>query len=190
MLVSLSVQRKPIRASKPLNVKRINHAKPSDQIHGRALEERRLLHTASLNLPQWDVPADFAEKTIERIFPVEKRKVRWIPVLVATCSSLFLITIFSAVLQGQQLPAFLFGIFRTVWGSIEKISLFAVKLIKISVDLFKVLQRFLEMITHNLSSLTGSLGTEIQVISISITLILLCTTAFIFRRIFITGETK
>ncbi|MBN1272481.1 MAG: zf-HC2 domain-containing protein [Candidatus Aminicenantes bacterium] len=156
----------------------------------RALEERRLLHTASLSLPQWNVPPNFAEKTIEKIFPVEKRKFRWAPILATACSSLFLITVFSAVLQGQKLPAFLFGVLRTVWGFIEKTSLFAVKLIKVSVNLVKVLQRFLEMISQELSSLTGSLGTEIQVISISLTLILLFLTAFIFRRIFITGETK
>lgn len=156
----------------------------------KALEDRRRFQDAALSLSSWNVPADFTEKTLAKIFPDGKQKRGRLPTWAAAFSSLFLITAFTAVLRGQSFPAFLLSLFQSAWELLENISLTAAKLLKVTVNLGKVLRQFMEMIFQNAASLSGSIGTEIQIFTVILTLILLSIAGFLMRRKTLTGETE
>lgn len=72
-----------------------------------AVEERRLIHLASLGLPDLDVPADFTRRVMARLDPGRSAAWAWLPAVVGSLAGVFLTFLAYVLITGQSLVGFL-----------------------------------------------------------------------------------
>jgi hypothetical protein len=154
----------------------------------KALEERRLLLRAAESLPAFNVPPDFTQKVMAKIFPPEVSLFGWLAALAAAFSSMIVALLIFVLIINQSLPRFLLSFTHTLGNSIKNIALVFVKFYKFVSLAFKLLQQFSQELFKGLSLLTTIISPEVQIIIITITLILVFSFAYGVRRKFFAGE--
>jgi len=154
----------------------------------KALEERRLFLRAAEGLPAFDVPPDFTQKVMAKIFPAEVSLFGWLAALAAAFSSMIVALLIFVLVINQNLPRFLLSFTHTLGNSIKNIALVFVKFYKLASLYFKLLQQFSQELLKGLSLLTTIISPEVQIIIITITLILVFSFAYGVRRKFFAGE--
>lgn len=153
-----------------------------------ALEERRFLLEAAERLSPYEVPPDFPQIVMARIYPAKTRLVGWLIALASGFSSLVLALIIMLEAKKQNFLDLLISLNRSLWNLAKNAALIFVKLFKFLSLAVKIFREFFGEIFEISSKLIAAVSPEIQIILISITLIMVFFLIFGVRRKFLTGE--
>ena len=169
-------------------IARIEAHLPACQKCREVVAERRVFMEAVGSLPLLQVPPDFAQQVMARIFP-EKSTVRlWILGL-ATGFSLVIAIFLAAFLQsGLNFSGAFVQLNRSLWTFISHLSVFFVKSIKVISLAFDLLPKITGYIFTTLKSMSSAVGIEAQVILALLTILLLVTAFFVVKRKVWIGE--
>lgn len=153
-----------------------------------AVEDRRILMEAAESLPPLQVPPDFSQQIMARIFP-QKSQIRiWIAAL-ATGFSLVVAIFLAAFLQSDfSLSGAFIQLNRSLWSFVSNLSVFFIKLIKIISLTFNLLVQLTSYFYKALVGLTSVVGIEVQITLIILTVLLSLTAAYGVRRKIWSGE--
>lgn len=153
-----------------------------------AVEERRIFLQAANSLPLFEVPSDFTQQVMTRIFPERAPFRAWVKAiaggLAATVFAFLLFYIFS----GQNLADLFVNINQFFLSAFRTLSTGAVKLFKLIWHLFNIILQFFGFLFKGISQLTTIVSPEVQA---GIIAIVLLTIALIFigvRRKLLMGE--
>ncbi len=155
----------------------------------RAVEEREVLHEASLTLPPLEVPPGFARTVLDKIPVMGASSSAWIAALVSGVGVLLLVFMGATLLTGQSIPGFLASTGRTLGRLFSHSAAVLGKALEISLVGFRLVGEFLEGLRKILSVLSSYLlRPETAIPALFLTLLL----AFLFiigmKRILLSGE--
>ncbi|MBN1224866.1 MAG: zf-HC2 domain-containing protein [Candidatus Aminicenantes bacterium] len=152
------------------------------------LKERTVFMEAVESLPLLQVPPDFAQQVMARIFTAKSSVRVWIAGL-ATGFSLVIAIFLAAFLQsGFSLSELFIQLNRSLWTFISNLSVFFVKTIKIISLVFDLIPKLSGYIYTTLTSITSVVGIEVQVTLIALTILMSFAAYFGLRRKIWTGE--
>lgn len=154
----------------------------------QVVEDRQILIEAAESLPPLQVPPDFTQQIMARIFP-QKSQIRiWIAAL-ATGFSLVVAIFLAAFLQSDlSLPGTFIQLNRSLWSFVSNLSVFFIKLIKIISLAFNLLVQLSGYIYKTLTSMTSVIGIEVQITLMILTILLSITAIYGVRRKIWSGE--
>lgn len=154
-----------------------------------ALEERSLLLRAADSLPLWQLPPDFSQQVMTRIFPAKVTLREWLTAVAVGFSSITGTLLAFFMLTGQNLTTFLSNVSHTLWNSLRNIVLIFVKLFKLASLLINVIQQFAGYLFDNFARLTTLIRPEVQIIIVTFSIILVVSLILgIKRKILIGGK--
>ncbi len=153
-----------------------------------AVEDRRILMEAAESLPPLQVPPDFTQQIMARIFP-QKSQIRiWIAAL-ATGFSLVVAIFLAAFLQSDlSLSGTFIQLNRGLWSFVSNLSVFFIKLIKVISLTFNLLVQLSSYVYKAFASMTSVIGIEVQITLIVLTILLSVTAFYGVRRKIWSGE--
>jgi hypothetical protein len=153
-----------------------------------AVEDRRILMEAAESLPPLQVPPDFTQQIMARIFP-QKSQIRiWIAAL-ATGFSLVVAIFLAAFLQSDlSLSGTFIQLNRGLWSFVSNLSVFFIKLIKVISLTFNLLVQLSSYVYKAFASMTSVIGIEVQITLIVLTILLSVTAFYGVRRTIWSGE--
>ena len=153
-----------------------------------AVEDRKILMEAAESLPLLQVPPDFTQQIMARIFP-QKSQIRiWIAAL-ATGFSLVVAIFMAAFLQSDlSLSGTFIQLNRSLWSFVSNLSVFFIKLIKVISLTFNLVVQLSGYIYKALASMTSVIGIEVQITLIILTILLSITAFYGVRRKIWSGE--
>ena len=154
----------------------------------KALEERRLLSQAAESLHLWEIPPDFTQQVMARIFPPRVSLPAWLGTLAAGFASMVLCFFILTLVTGQNLRSLLLNFTEAVFNFIKYLIPLFVKVLKLASVLVTIAQRFAEFLLKGLTVLTSIISTEVQIIIISTTIILIVSSIYFLRRKLLFGE--
>ena len=154
----------------------------------KALEERKLLSQAAESLPLWDAPPDFTQQVMARIFPPKVSLPVWMGTLAAGFASMVLCFFILTLVTGQNLRSLLLSFTEAVFDFLKYLAPLFLKVLKLASLLVTIFQRFAEFLLKGLTLLTSIISTELQIIIISITIILIVSSIYALRRKLVFGE--
>lgn len=153
------------------------------------VEDRRILMEAAESLPPLQVPSDFSQQIMARIFPQKSQIRLWIAAL-ATGFSLVVAIFLAAFLQSDlSLAGTFIQLNRSLWSFVSNLSVFFIKLIKIISLAFNLLIQLSSYIFRALTGLTSVIGIEVQITLVILTILLSATAVYGLRRKIWSGET-
>ena len=153
-----------------------------------AVEERRILMEAAESLPPLQVPPDFSQQVMARIFPQKSQVRLWIAAL-ATGFSLVIAIFMAAFLQSDlSLSGTFIQLNRSLCSFVSNLSVFFIKFIKIISLAFDLLVQLGSYIYKALTSMTSVIGIEVQITLIILTILLSITAIYGVRRKIWSGE--
>jgi hypothetical protein len=153
-----------------------------------AVEERRILTEAAESLPPLQLPPDFTQQIMTRIFPQKSQVRLWIAAL-ATGFSLVIAIFMAAFLQSDlSLSGTFIQLNRSLWKFVSDLSVFFIKFIKILSLAFHLLVQLGSYIYKALASVTSVIGIEVQITLIILTILLSVTAVYGVRRKIWSGE--
>ena len=153
-----------------------------------AVEERRVLMEAAESLPPLQVPPDFSQQVMARIFPQKSQIRLWIAAL-ATGFSLVIAIFLAAFLQADlSLSGTFIQLNRSLWSFVSSLSVFFIKFIKILSLAFNLLVQLGSYIYKALIGMTSVIGIEVQITLIILTILLSVTAIYGVRRKIWSGE--
>jgi len=153
-----------------------------------AVEDRRILMEAAESLPPIQVPSDFTQQIMARIFPQKSQIRLWIAAL-ATGFSLVVAIFLAAFLQSDlSLSGTFIQLNRSLWSFVSNLSVFFIKLIKIISLTFNLLVQLSSYIYKALTSMTSVIGIEVQITLVVLTILLSVTAFYGVRRKIWSGE--
>jgi predicted anti-sigma-YlaC factor YlaD len=149
-----------------------------------AVEERRRLAEAVRTLPPFEVPADFAQKIMDRISPLPAKVtlLSWLAAAAAGLATFVVMLTAAALLTGHSLSQLLLGLSRFTWNNIQSLSFFLIKIAKYILLIFKILAQISREIIEGFKVLTSFIGPEAQIIFVCVTFILIITGGFLWSR--------
>ena len=155
----------------------------------RAVEERAILHEASLNLPPLEVPPGFARTVLNKIPVMGASSRAWIAALVSGVGILLLVFMGATLLTGQSIPGFLASTGRTLGRLFSHSAAFLGKALEISLVGFRLVGEFFEGLMKILNILSSYLLRPETAIP-ALFLALLLTFLFVvgMKRILLSGE--
>lgn len=153
-----------------------------------ALEERSLLLRAADSLPLWQLPPDFSQQVMTRIFPAKVTLREWLTAVAVGFSSITGTLLAFFMLTGQNLTTFLSNVSHTLWNSLRNIVLIFVKLFKLASLLINVFQQFAGYLFDNFARLTTLIRPEVQIIIVTFSIILVVSLIFGIKRKILIGE--
>lgn len=152
------------------------------------LEDRNKMMQAVRSLPSLDMPADFTQQVMAKVFPHRSPVKIWIAGL-ATGFSLTMFIILAIFLQSDlSLSGTFVHLNSSLWTFVKNISVFTVKLIKVASVIFGILVQFVSFVFKTLGNLTTLIRPEFQIFLIILTVILSLSTVLMMRRKIWTGD--
>ena len=149
-----------------------------------AVEERRRLVEAVRTLPPFEVPADFAQKIMDRISPLPAKVTlfSWLAAAAAGLATFVVMLTAAALLTGHSLSHLLLGLSRFTWNNIQGLAFFLIKIAKYILLVFKILAQFSREIIEGFKVLTSFISPEVQMIFVCVTFILIIAVGFLWSR--------
>jgi len=149
-----------------------------------AVEERRRLVEAVRTLPPFEVPADFAQKIMDRISPLPAKVTlfSWLAAAAAGLATFVVMLTAAALLTGHSLSHLLLGLSRFTWNNIQSLAFFLIKIAKYILLVFKILAQFSREIIEGFKVLTSFISPEVQMIFVCVTFILIIAVGFLWSR--------
>jgi hypothetical protein len=152
------------------------------------LEDRKKMMQAVTNLLPLDMPADFTQQVMARVFP-RRSPARTRIAGLATGFSLIMFIFLAIFLQSDVSFSGAFVRFNSnLWTFVKNLSVFTVKLIKIASVIFGILVQFVSFVFKTLGNLTTLIRPEFQLFLVILTVILSLSALFIMRKKIWTGD--
>ncbi len=152
------------------------------------LEDRSLMMHAVESLPPLDMPADFTQQVMAKVFPKVSPVRIWIAGL-ATGFSLLMFIFLAVFLQSDISFSGLFvSLNGALWTVVRNLSVFTVKLFKVTSVIVEILFQFTQFVFKTLGSLTTLIRPEVQIFLITLTVVLSISALLLMRRKTWTGE--
>jgi len=136
-----------------------------------AVEERRILVQAANTLPQFELPPDFTERVMARIFPSRIPLRVWIRATAGGLSALTFAFFLFYVLSGKNLADLFVSINKFLLPTLRTLSTGIVKAFKLLWHLINIIAQFFDFVLKGFGKLTTILSPEIQIGFITLTLI-------------------
>ena len=154
----------------------------------QAVQERSFLLDASESLPPMEIPADFAQQTMEMIRP-EKDTIWNLFFAAAIGFSSTVLTMFMYLLISGQNPArFFIQLSHTFLSSFKTLSVWLAKSVKLISIAFKVVWQIGSFLLSGISRLTHIMSMEFQIGLVILAFILYISLYFGIRKNILTGE--
>ena len=153
-----------------------------------ALEERSLLLQAADSLPLWQIPPDFTQQVMARIYPDKVTVRQWLTAVAVGTSSIVATLLAFFILTGQNLTTFLSSITHTLWNLVRNIAIIFIKLFKIASLLITVARQLVEHLFENFARLTTLIRPEVQISIITFSILLFTFLILGIRRKILIGE--
>jgi hypothetical protein len=152
------------------------------------LEDRSVMMQAVERLPPLDMPADFTQQVMAKVFPKVSPVRIWIAGL-ATGFSLLMFIFLAVFLQSDISFSGLFvSLNGALWTIVRNLSVFTVKLFKVTSVIVEILVQFASFVIKTLGSLTTLIRPEVQIFLITLTVVLSISALALIRRKIWTGE--
>jgi len=154
----------------------------------QAVQERSFLLDASESLPLMEIPADFAQQTMEMIRP-EKDTIWSLFFAAAIGFSSIVLTMFMYLLISGQNPAsFFIRLSHTFLSSFKTLSVWLAKSVNLISIAFKVVWQIGSFLLSGISRLIQIMGTEFQIGLVILALILYISLYFGIQKNILTRE--
>jgi len=153
-----------------------------------ALEERRILMEAAVSLPPFEVPRDFAQEVMARIFQKKSPRLGWLIATVISFASLVLVLVIFTLATKQNLSTLFVRLNYRLWNYVQDISLFFAKFFKFLLLFIKILGQLFGELLKSISFLTELIPWEVPFILFIFFLLILIAVSLIGRRRPLTGE--
>ena len=151
-------------------------------------EDRKIMMSAVQSLPPLDMPADFTQQVMASVFPHRSPIKIWIAGL-ATGFSLMMVIFLAIFLQSDlSFSGTFVRLNSSLWALVKNLSVFTVKLIKITSVILEILVQFVSFLFKTLGNLTTLIRPEFQIFLIIFTIILSLSALFMMRRKIWTGD--
>ena len=154
----------------------------------KAVEERKHLVEASQSLPAWEIPQDFTQCVLARIFPKRITLREWTVTTAIGLSSAVLAFFVVYLISGQTLANLFINLNRTALNLFQNIIVVLVKVAKLITVGIKIAFKFIALILKGLASLTTILNPEVQLGLIVLTVIITALLLFGAKRKLFAGE--
>ena len=154
----------------------------------KALEERSLLLQAADSLPLWQIPPDFTQQVMARVYPDKVTLRQWLTAVAVGTSSIVATLLAFFIFTGQNLTTFLSGITHTLWNLVRNIAIIFIKLFKIASLLITVARQLVEHVFENFARLTTLISPEVQISIITFSILLFTFLILGIRRKILIGE--
>jgi hypothetical protein len=152
------------------------------------LEDRKLMMQAVDTLPPLVLPADFTQQVLAKVFPKVSSIRIWIAGL-ATAFSLMMFLFLAVYLQSDfSLSGIFVSLNGSLWAFVKNLSVFTVKLFKITSVIFEILIQFIGFVFKTLASLTTLIRPEFQIFLIFLTIVLSIYAFYMMRKKIWTGD--
>ena len=135
------------------------------------VEERRILVQAADTLPQFELPPDFTEQVLAKIFPSRIPLLGWIRAAGAGLSALTFAFFIFYVLSGKNLTDLFVSINKFLLPPLRTLSTGVVKIFKLFWHLLNIIAQFFDFALKSFGKLTTILSPEVQIGIITLTLI-------------------
>jgi len=136
-----------------------------------AVEERRVLVQASNTLPQFELPPDFADQVMAKIFPSRIPLRVWIRAAAGGLSALTFAFFLFYVLSGKNLADLFVSINKFLLPALRTLSTGVVKAFKLVWHLINIIAQFFDFALKGFGKLTTILSPEVQIGIVTLTLI-------------------
>jgi len=149
-----------------------------------AVEKRRHLAEAVRTLPPLEVPADFAQKIMDRISPLPAKVtlISWLAAAAAGLATFVVMLTAAAFLTGHSLSQLLLGLSRFTSKNLQSLAFFLIKIAKYILLAFKILAQISREIVEGFKVLTSFISPEALIIFVCVTFILIITGGFLWSR--------
>jgi len=152
------------------------------------LEDRKVMMQAVETLPPLDIPVDFTQQVMAKVFPRVSLVRIWIAGL-ATAFSLMMFLFLAVYLQSDiSLSGIFVSLNSSLWAFVKNLSVFTVKLFKITSVIFEILIQFISFVFKTLASLTTLIRPEFQIFLITLTVVLSISVIYMMKRKIWTGD--
>jgi hypothetical protein len=152
------------------------------------LEDRQMMMQAVQTLSPLVLPVDFTQQVMAKVFPRVSSVRIWIAGL-ATGFSLIMFLFLAIFLQSDiSLSGALVHLNSGLWSFVKNLSVFTIKLFKISSVIFEILIQFFSFVFKTLASLTSLIRPEFQIFLITLTILLAISVFYMMRRKIWTGD--
>jgi len=152
------------------------------------LEDRKMMMQAVETLPPLDMPADFTQQVMAKVFPRVSSVRIWVAGL-ATGFSLMMFLFLAVYLQSEiSFSSVFVRLNSSLWAFVKNLSVFAVKLFKIASVIFEILIQFASFVLKTLGSFTTLIRPEFQIFLITLTVVLSLSVFYMMRRKIWTGD--
>jgi predicted anti-sigma-YlaC factor YlaD len=135
------------------------------------VEERRILVQAADTLPQFELPPDFTEQVMAKIFPSRIPLLGWIRAAGAGLSALTFAFFLFYVLSGKNLTDLIVSINKFLLPTLRTLSTGVVKAFKLFWHLLNIIAQFFDFALKSFGKLTTILSPEVQIGIVTLTLI-------------------
>ncbi len=153
-----------------------------------AVEERRILVRAANTLPQFELPPDFTERVMAKIFPSRIPLGVWIRATAGGLSALTFAFFLFYVLSGKNLADLFVSINKFLLPALRTLSTGVVKAFKLLWHLINIIAQFFDFALKGFGKLTTVLSPEIQIGFITLTLIVSTLIFLTVRKKLMFGE--
>jgi hypothetical protein len=153
-----------------------------------AVEERKLLVEASQSLPVWEIPQDFTQHILARIFPTRISRRDWIVTISIGLSSAVLAFFAVFLISGQNLADLFINLNQTALSLFQNIVVLLVKTAKLISVGIQVIFKLASLILKGLTSLTTIINTELQIGLIALTVVITALLLLGAKRKLLAGE--
>jgi hypothetical protein len=154
----------------------------------KAVEERKLLVEASHSLPAWEIPQDFTQHILARIFPKRITLRDWVVTASIGLSSAVLAFFVVYWISGQNLADLFINLNQTVLSLFQNIVVVLVKTAKLISVGIQVILKLASLILKGFISLTTILNPELQIGLIVLTVVFAVLLLFGAKRKLFAGE--
>jgi hypothetical protein len=154
----------------------------------QAVANRQKLTQASESLPFLDVPSGFSHQIMSRIFPQTLPISRSLITAAAGAGVIFVTTLLIFIASGQNLVNVLMAMNQSVLNSLQDLSVFFAKFIKLALLFIKMIIQFAGYFVAGLTHMTTIIGPEFQIAFVFITLLISGTLFYGLKRKFFLGE--
>ncbi len=152
------------------------------------LEDRKKMMQAVESLPPLDMPVDFTQQVMAKVFPRKSPVRLWLAGL-ATAFSLLMFIFLAIFLQSDlSFSGTFVQLNSSLWTFVKNLSVFTVKLFKIASVILGILIQFFGFVFKTLGSLTTLIRPEFQIFLIVFTIILSLSVLLMMRRKIWTGD--
>lgn len=152
------------------------------------LEDRKMMMQAVETLPPLDMPANFTQQVMAKVFP----RVSSVRIWIAGSATAFSLMMFLFLAIFLQSDISFSGVFvrlnSSLWAFVKNLSVFAVKLFKIASVILEILIQFASFIFKTLGSLATLIRPEFQIFLITLTVVLSISALYMMRRKIWTGD--